>query len=391
MIKKVLLVAFMLNHGINIRDGSPTYGQVFTTELDPTKAIFVPAGVANAYQTLEDDTVYSYLVNDHWSPDAKYAFVNMADESLGIEWPIPLTESEVSDKDKNHPNLADVTPLKPKKTLVTGANGQLGKALRSEFQDAEFVTREELDITDPDLLTARRWHDYQTIINAAAYTAVDAAETPEGRKIAWAANAKAVAELSKISTEFGITFVNVSSEYVFDGTATPHDENEAFSPLGVYAQTKAAGDTAASTVPKQYTVRTTWVIGEGNNFVSTMKSLAARDIKPSVVNDQIGRLTFAADLAKGIKHLLENHADYGTYNLSNDGKPVSWADIAKKVYEQSGKSVDDVTPVTTAEYYTGKDSIAPRPLQSTLNLDKIKSTGFVPRDWEQALNEYLAQ
>ena len=373
---------------VDIRENSPTYGTVFTAILDPTKAIFVPAGVANGYQTLQDDTVYSYLVNDHWSPNAQYAFVSMFDKSLGIDWPIPLNECEVSDKDKAHPVLANVSALPAKKILVTGANGQLGRALRDKFPNAEFVTREELDISG-DITSLRRWRDYSTIINAAAYTAVDTAETDEGRSAAWLANGNAVANLAKVATEFNLTLVNVSSDYVFDGTQKIHDEDEAFSPLGIYGQTKAAGDIAASTTPRHYTVRTTWVVGEGNNFVRTMKSLADRDIKPSVVDDQIGRLTFTSDLAAGIKHLLESGADYGTYNLSNEGSSVSWADIAKEVYSLSGKSDDDVTPVSTADYYAGKTGIAPRPLQSTLNLDKIKATGFIPRGWKQALRDYL--
>ncbi|MEO5950636.1 MAG: bifunctional dTDP-4-dehydrorhamnose 3,5-epimerase family protein/NAD(P)-dependent oxidoreductase [Candidatus Saccharimonadales bacterium] len=374
---------------VDIRENSKTYGQVFTTKLDPTKAIYVPAGVANGYQTLEDDTVYSYLVNDHWSSDAQYAFVSMFDKSLGIQWPIPLSECVISDKDKQHPLLADVTPLKSKKVLVTGSNGQLGRALRLEFPNAEFVTREDLDITNPNIVSARRWRDYNTIINAAAYTAVDLAETDEGRGHAWLANSTAVANLAKISTEFGITFVHISSDYVFDGSVDIHDEDEPFTPLSVYGQTKAAGDIAALTTPQHFIIRTGWVIGEGKNFVLTMKSLADRDIKPSVVNDQIGRLSFTNDIAKGIKHLLDTGSAYGTYNLTNDGDPTSWAVVAKEVYILSGKSARNVSPVTTMEYYKEKEFIAPRPSQSLLNLAKIKCTGFFPRDWKEALSDYL--
>lgn len=373
---------------VDIREGSETFGESFTVELDPTKAIFVPRGVANGFQTLEDETVYMYLVNDHWSPDGQYAFVNLADPSLGINWPIALDGAEMSDKDKAHPLLKDALTIKPKKTLVTGANGQLGKALRLEFPDAEFVTREDFDITS-DISQARRWKDYGTIINAAAYTAVDKAET-DGRADAWQANAVAVANLARIATSNQITLVHVSSDYVFEGSQNQHDENETFTPLGVYGQTKAAGDIAiSSSVPKHYIVRTSWVVGDGANFVKTMQSLAGRDIKPSVVDDQMGRLSFTSDIARGIKHLLDNKAPYGTYNLSNDGTPSSWADIAKEVYELSGKSAADVTPVTTEQYYAGKEGIAPRPLQSTLKLDKIKATGFAPREWKEALREYL--
>ncbi len=276
------------------------------------------------------------------------------------------------------------------KILIVGAEGQLGRAFQELYPGAECTNRDTLDISSSTIFTDRPWYEYDIILNAAAYTAVDLAETPEGRRDAWSANAVAVANLARIATEHDVILVHISSDYVFDGTATKHDEQELFSPLGVYGQSKAAGDIAASTAPHHYIARTSWVIGDGNNFVRTMQSLSGRGITPSVVDDQIGRLTFTTDLAAGIKHLLDTAAPFGTYNISNDGEPVSWAAIAKKVYDFSGRSPNDVTPVTTAEYYQGKEGIAPRPLQSTLDLDKIKATGFAPRDWQQALDKYLA-
>ena len=377
----------------DMREGSTTFSETFTLEMDPSRAIFVPRGVANGFQALEDDTVYMYLVNDHWSadpPEGSYSFINLADPTNNIDWPIPLTGAEISDKDKNHPNFDGAVVIKPKKVMITGANGQLGRALQALYPDADLVDRDTLDITDGAAVKhARRWRDYGTIINAAAYTAVDMAETPEGRKDAWAANAQALSHLAHLATEYGITLVHVSSDYVFDGTLDNHTEDEPFSPLGVYAQSKAAGDIAAATTPRHYIARTSWVIGDGNNFVKTMQNLAGRDIKPSVVDDQVGRLTFTDTLAAGIKHLVDTKAPYGTYNLTNDGEPASWADIAKQVYVARGKSADDVTPVTTEQYYAGKDGIAPRPLNSTLDLHKIKNTGFTPEDWERKLTEYL--
>ena len=120
-----------------------------------------------------------------------------------------------------------------------------------------------------------------------------------------------------------------------------------------------------------------------------MQNLAARGVRPSVVNDQIGRLTFTDTLARGIKHLLETNAPYGTYNLTNEGQPASWADIAKIVFEKSGKSPSDVQPVSTAEYFADKPNAAKRPLQSTLDLTKIEKTGFIPEDWRDKLNRLL--
>lgn len=374
---------------VDLREGE-SFGKVFTIELDPSKAIFVPRGVGNAYQALEDNTVYTYLVNDHWSADnPNYAFLNLADETADIQWPIPLADAELSDKDKAHPILKDVTPITPRKTLIIGAYGQLGKALSREYPDAEGVDRDTFDMSDPSVLTARDWRQYGLILNAAAYTAVDLAETPEGRVDAWKSNATALNHLTQIANENNITLVHVSTDYVFDGTKAPHNEDESFSPLGVYGQSKAAGDIVISAAKRHYITRTSWVIGEGKNFVLTMKELAEKGVKPSVVNDQIGRLTFTADLARGIKHLVDISAPYGTYNLTNEGDSVSWAELAALVYDLTGHNPDDVTGVTTEEYYRGKEGIAPRPLQSTLNLDKIKATGFAPRDWREALTDYL--
>lgn len=373
---------------VDLREGD-TFGETFTLQLDPTKAIFVPRGVANSFQVLEKDTAYTYLVNDHWSPEGEYAFVNLNDPTAAIDWPISLDSAILSEKDKAHPHLTDVIPIKPKKTLITGANGQLGRALRLEFPDAEFVDQSTFDITNPGSWDTYRWKDYATIINAAAYTAVDQAETAEGRVEAWRVNATAVKNLARVAIENNITLVHVSSDYVFDGSKANHDEDEPFSPLNIYGQSKAAGDNAAETVPQHYIARTTWVVGEGKNFIEVMKSLAEKGIKPSVVNDQIGRLTFTQDLARGIKHLLDVRAPYGTYNITNDGEPTSWAAVAKKTYELTGHNPDDVTGVTTEKYYEGKSDIAPRPLQSTLNIDKIRSTGFAPRRWDEALQEYI--
>ena len=228
------------------------------------------------------------------------------------------------------------------------------------------------------------------ILNAAAYTAVDLAETDDGRKDAWESNASALTNLAHISNNFGVTLVHISSDYVFDGTIANHLETERFSPLGVYGQTKAAGDLVITSSKRSYIVRTSWVIGDGNNFVRTMRSLAEKGVKPSVVNDQIGRLTFTSDLARAVKHLVDTDVEYGTYNLTGGGPSASWADVAADVYELTGHDRNDVMGVTTADYYAGKTGIAPRPLQSTLNLDKIKATGFVPTDWREALQEYLS-
>jgi dTDP-4-dehydrorhamnose reductase len=379
---------------VDLREG-PTFGTVYTTELDPSRAIYIPRGVGNSYQTLEPDTAYTYLVNDHWSPHATYSFLNLADETANIPWPIPLDQVEISPKDHAHPRLAHVTPIPPRKTLILGAGGQLGLALRAAYGEhphIEYATRTDLDITTPGLETARRWRDYDTIINAAAYTAVDTAETPTGRTTAWNANATGVSALARIATEHQITLVHVSTDYVFDGTLDrPYREDDPVCPLGVYGQTKAAGEAAASTVPRHYIIRTSWVIGDGKNFVTTMAGLAERGINPTVVNDQTGRLTFTADLAAGIRHLLHTHAPYGTYNLTGTGEPTTWADIARTVFRLTGHDPDRITGVSTAEYFRTKtEPTAPRPSTSVQDLSKIVAAGFLPPDASDSLADYLA-
>ncbi|MDB5161606.1 MAG: dTDP-4-dehydrorhamnose reductase [Candidatus Saccharibacteria bacterium] len=379
----------------DLREGD-TFGQTFTLEIDPSKAIFVPRGVGNAFQALEDNTAYSYLVNDHWAPGGEnYAFLNLADTTADIRWPIPLTEAELSDKDRAHPMLADIEPIKPRKILVTGANGQLGKALQIEFPDAEFVDRTTFDISDESTWGSRNWRQYSTIINAAAFTKVDAAENPEGRAEAWSANAVAPKNLARLAIENHLILVGISTDYVYDGTKEAHTEDEPFSPLGVYGQSKAAGDIVVAAVPKHYTIRTSWVVGDGNNFVKTMAKLAADGINPAVVDDQFGRPSFTKDIAEGIRHLLETNAPYGTYNLSNDGDAISWRGLAQSVFELTGNDPERVGVQTTDEFIAKKiadgSPVSPRPLQSTLDLAKIKNAGFAPRRWDTALREYLEQ
>lgn len=278
--------------------------------------------------------------------------------------------------------------MKDGEIFIVGANGQLGSALRNQYPGAKFADIDELDITDKNSVESFDWSGIKYILNAAAYTNVDGAETAEGRVLAWAVNADAVANLVAVAAQYEMTLVHVSTDYVFDGTQDVHDEDEAFAPLSVYGASKAAGDLTVSLAPRFYILRTSWVIGEGKNFVRTMLELGKKGVNPTVVSDQIGRLTFTSELVRAIDHLLVNKAAYGTYNLSNEGKPASWADITRKIFELANLN-STVTNTSTKDYYAGKEGIAPRPLQSTLNLAKIQDTGFVSRDWVEDLKEYV--
>lgn len=378
---------------VDLREG-PTFGATFSTIIDAARAVFVPRGVGNSYQTLDPDTAYTYLVTDHWSPEASYTFLNLADETAGIPWPIPLTDAEISDKDRAHPRMADVEPMSPRRMLVLGAGGQLGRALRELYADdvsVDYLTRAELDLADPGLPHALAWRDYSVVVNAAAYTAVDEAETPAGRVQAWQANAVGVQRLSMIAAEHGITLVHVSSDYVFDGSLDGlYDEKSPLSPLGVYGQSKAAGDLAAATAPRHYIVRSSWVVGAGRNFVTTMADLARRGVSPRVVDDQRGRLTFASEIARAIRHLLLVRAPFGVYNVSSSGETMTWAEVARAVYGAVGVDPDLVIGTSTRDYFRDAERlISPRPANSGLDLRKIESTGFTPVDGLTALHEYL--
>ena len=276
------------------------------------------------------------------------------------------------------------------KIFIVGANGQLGTALRLNYPNARSADISELDITNRDSVDNFDWSNIDIIINAAAFTNVDRAETDEGRVAAWNVNAVAVANLARISRENDITTVHISSDYVFDGTKGPHLETELFSPLSVYGTSKAAGDIALSLVEKHYILRTTWVIGEGKNFVRTMLGLAEKGISPTVVADQIGRLTFTGELVRAIDHLLTTKpSSYGTYNVTNDGPLASWAEITRQIFEISGYDNIVVNDTTTADYFAGMSGIAPRPLNSDMSLEKIQSTGFSSNDWQEELKHYL--
>ncbi len=266
---------------------------------------------------------------------------------------------------------------------------------RVDLVDGEGVA--SLDLTDAAAVSAWPWHEYAVVLNAAAYTAVDAAETTEGRVAAWAANATGPATLARLAREHGFTLVHYSSEYVFDGTAPlepGHTEDEPLSPLGVYAQSKAAGDLAVGLAPRHYLLRTSWVIGEGKNFVRTMQSLAEKGVSPSVVDDQVGRLTFTDELVRATRHLIDSGAAHGTYHLSNGGPAMSWREVAQAVFERSGRSADDVSGTTTEAYAEGVlaqgNPFAPRPLHSAMSLEKIRATGFEPEDALTALDRYLS-
>lgn len=276
------------------------------------------------------------------------------------------------------------------RAAIVGAGGQLGRALSLCLPGAVLLHLSDVDIADVAATSRFNWSQFDLVINTAAYTAVDKAETPEGRIAAWQVNAVGVANLVRAVRDRNLTFVHISSEYVFDGRALePIPEDAPFSPLSAYGASKAAGDVAATLCASYYIVRTTWVIGEGANFVRTMLDLAAGGATPTVVADQVGRPTFAEDLASGIIALTTSHPEFGTYNITNTGDPASWADVARATFELAGRSPDDVADTTTAAYFAGRPDAARRPLNSVLDLRKAAEAGVHLPPWRESLAAYV--
>lgn len=378
---------------VDLRPGKD-FGKSYSTEVGPEQALFIPRGVANGFQTLEDGTVYSYLVTEHWSEHSKaeYSYVNLADTSLAIAWPIDLDQAIISDADREHPALSVAMPVQPKKIAVLGSNGQLGRALQellAEDDRAVFYDRTGFDLSDATSWSRIPWRSFSHVINAAAMTDVDVAETPLGRSAAWRTNAVAVAELASICARYGIKLIHISTDYVFDGVDEYVDENHQPAPLNVYGQSKTAGEVAALSFESHTVIRASWVIGDGKNFVSTMIKLAQAGKSPRVVDDQYGRLTFSDDLASSIMHLIDSAQRPGIYHVQSTGELQSWYQLACKIFEKTGRQASDVIPVSSEEYFKHVLYSAPRPRNSSFSLRKIQATGYSPTDQHQALERYI--
>ena len=279
-----------------------------------------------------------------------------------------------------------------KRILITGANGQLGQSIAEMSKNHKeiecfFVTRNELDITNEDLVNHYfGGKSFDFVINCAAYTAVDKAE--DDQENAFLVNAKATEFLAKISNAKNIPFIHVSTDYVFDGTeSVPRLETDQTNPIGVYGQTKLDGENLAlGNNPKTIILRTAWVYSRfGNNFVKTMLRLFNDKDSISVVADQIGSPTNAIDLANAILEIVsKDELVYGIYNYSNEGE-CSWFEFAQKIKEFSGSSIE-INPVPTSAYPTK----AKRPAYSLLDKSKIKEVYQLEiPTWEDSLKEEL--
>lgn len=287
------------------------------------------------------------------------------------------------------------------KFLITGAKGQVGHCLTQQLQgkhEVLAVDRDELDITDQSAVkNAVENFRPDVIINAAAHTAVDRAETEV--ELSEAINVKGPQYLAEAAKDVGAAILHISTDYVFDGQREgKYKETDATDPQGVYGKTKLAGEEAVAKANDKFIVlRTAWVFGEhGNNFVKTMLRLAKTRDTLGVVADQIGGPTYAGDIAAALIQIAENiiagkEVQYGIYHFT--GEPyVSWCDFAKAIFDEAvSQNVLEKAPlvnaITTADYPTP----AKRPANSCLDLTKIQQVfGIQPSNWKKALKNIKA-
>lgn len=277
------------------------------------------------------------------------------------------------------------------KVLITGAKGQLGQALLrlvSELSDMEVFPfgSKELDVTNEAMVEAtlaRLRPD--VLINCAAHTAVDACETDAEN--AYRINALGPKYLARACHATGAAMVQVSTDYVFDGTkTTPYVESDLPNPQSVYGSTKLAGEEqAAKYLDRLYIVRTAWLYGEGHNFVRTMLRLAAEGRPLKVVNDQYGTPTSHLELARMILFLIQTE-NYGIYHATCEGF-TTWYNFAREIFTLTNTQVS-LNPVATNEFKTA----ARRPAYSVLENHKLKTeTVYRMADWHDALIEYLKE
>ena len=281
-----------------------------------------------------------------------------------------------------------------KNILITGANGQLGNEMRVLSAENKEYTYFFTDVAELDICNAQaildfvKANDINVIVNCAAYTAVDKAE--ESIELCTKLNADAVGYLAEAAEANGAEFIQISTDYVFDGTAhVPYQETEPTCPNSVYGHTKLAGEqNALKLCSRSMVIRTAWLYSTfGNNFVKTMIRLGKERDSLGVIFDQIGTPTYARDLARVIFAAIRQGVVPGVYHFSNEGV-CSWYDFTKAIHRLAGITTCQVKPLHTEEYPTP----AKRPHYSVLDKSKIKATfGIEVPYWEESLKECIYQ
>lgn len=287
-----------------------------------------------------------------------------------------------------------------KKVLVTGCNGQLGRAIRKEYagENVEFINTDvvegegviSLDITDVEaVLSLAREKKPDVIINCAAHTNVDKCE--EQWDLAYKINALGPRNLSIAARELDAKMIHVSTDYVFEGNGTrPYTEFDEPNPVSAYGKTKLEGEKFVKEfAPKHFILRTAWLYGDGKNFVKTMLKLSENHDEVSVVCDQLGSPTSATELAKMI-HYLEGTENYGLFHATCEGD-TNWADFTEEIFKKTGKTTK-VNHVTSTQYKEMNPASANRPAYGILDNYMLRLTSdYRMADWHDALDVYLKE
>ena len=287
-----------------------------------------------------------------------------------------------------------------KRILVTGCNGQLGRAEKLEYQD-EDVELVRTDVREDDGIYALDITDVSqvrsfvqevkpdVIINCAAHTNVDKCE--EEWDLAYQINAIGPRNLSIAAKEADVKLIHISTDYVFEGNGTrPYTEFDAPNPVSAYGKTKLEGENFVKAFAGKYFIlRTAWLYGDGKNFVKTMLGLAEKYDEVNVVCDQVGSPTSAAELAKMVRY-LEKTENYGVFHATCEGS-CSWADFTEEIFRLAGKQVK-VNHVTSKQYKEMNPASADRPAYSILDNYMLKlTTDFVMADWKDAIRVYMGK
>ena len=380
---------------VDIRKDSKTYGKWYGVVLseENKRLLFIEAGFAHGFLTLEDDTEIEYKCTDIYAP--KYdSGIMYNDKELNIDWKLEefgIKDIILSDKDKKHQSFKEYTEsYQGEFVLITGGNGQLGQDFQKLFNKIgiKYIATDydTLDITDKEKVKEYiDKYDFDIVINCAAYNDVDKAEIEKDR--CFELNYKAVENLTKICKERDIIFVTYSTDFVFDGNGyLPYTEKDTPNPLSIYSQAKLMGENSALEYHKSLVIRTSWVFGMGNNnFCKQVINWAKDKNHLKIVDDQVSSPTYSKDLACFSWELI-NKDIYGLFHFSNDGEASKY-DQAKYILDKIGWQ-GKLERALSSEF----NLLAKRPSYSKLNISKIrKAVGKEIPHWKEAIDRFLIE
>ena len=391
---------------VDIRKDSPSYGKHVAVLLTPEngRMLYVPRGFAHGFVSLTDDTLFEYYVDNKYMPRMEGGIL-WNDPELGIDWEgifkkYGIVDPILSDKDRDRITLSQLNTSffrTSKRYLITGSKGQLGYDIARELVERGesnilAIDKDEMDITDSEqVMKVVKEFNPDVIFHCAAWTAVDKAEEIED--VVNLVNVVGTKNITDASISVGAKLVYISTDYVFDGTKDGlYTVDDKPNPMSVYGRTKFLGEEEVKHNPNHFIARISWAFGiNGKNFVRTMLELSDKYDKLNVVDDQFGSPTYTFDLARLLVEMVQTDK-YGIYHVNNDGY-CSWAEFAEYIMKSNGKNTV-INPVSTEEYYEGKDmsKIAYRPRNSKLDRSALVDNGFyILPDWKDATDRYCKE